>query len=384
MASSSKRQRTTRQRGSSSSQAPEVPPQPQPQVQPEPQPQPPHPINQHLSYLNHPNLSSYFDKLNTYEIQQDRYVNFVDLQHYDIDTIFQASRLYNLLDADNMDPCFPYLVKLFYTNMTSNEPNQTTAIMSNVLNNPIRVTIPLLGHILGIPFTGTLLKNVKMEDLNVLARMMNPNVRPDPPFNSNNLLPQARIVSRILSWSIIPKGGSYTYVSQNLLKATYSIMAELNINWARVIFDNIRKPTSRILHHGCFLTTIFKHFNVNVYMEGLEVQPHLPYFDRAALTRMALPYDPDDSDIEPQEEQGEEEEEEEEEVQAQQAPPPHHPGYDDIINRVNNLSMTQDRLVASHYVMQHQLSNIRDDQREMLEYQREMMRRFNEHFPPPQ
>jgi hypothetical protein len=161
-------------------------------------------------------------------------------------------------------------------------------------------------------------------------------------------------------------------------------MAELNINWARVIFDNLQKPTSRTLHHGCFLTTIFKYFNVNFFTEGLEVQPHLPYFDRAALSRMSLPYDPNDSDLEPQEEQGEEEEEEQAQAQQQQAPPPQHPGYDDIINRVNNLSMTQDRLVASHYVMQHQLSSMRDDQREMLEYQREMMRCFNEHFPPPQ
>lgn len=382
MASSSKRQRTTRLRGSSS----QVPPpqeQPQPQVQPEPQPQPP--LNQHLSYLNNPTLSTYFDKLNTYDIQQDRFVNFLELQNYDVDTLFQSSGLDTLLSCNNMTPCFPYLVKLFFTNMSTSEPHQTTAITSNVLNIPIRFTIPRLGSILGIPHTGTTLKSVKMDNPDVLGRMLYPNVRPEPGLNSNNLQPQARIISRILSWSIIPKSGSYSYVSQNLLKATYSIMAELNINWARVIFDNIQKPTSKTLHHGSFLTSIFKYFDVNLISEGLEVLPHLPYFDRSALSRMSLPYDPNDSDQESdQEEHGGDEGEEEEEQPQQQPPPPQHHGYDDLCDRVQRLSTTQDRLVASHYVMQYQLSSIRNDQASIRDNQMEMLRRFNEQFPPPQ
>jgi hypothetical protein len=91
---------------------------------------------------------------------------------------------------------------------------------------------------------------------------------------------------------------------------------------------------------------------------------------------MSLPYDPNAQDSgSEEEEQGNDEEEEEEEVQPPQQAP--HPGYDDLCDRVQRLSTTQDRLVASHYVMQYQLSSIREDQREML-------RRFNEQFPPPQ
>jgi mRNA deadenylase 3'-5' endonuclease subunit Ccr4 len=164
-------------------------------------------------------------------------------------------------------------------------------------------------------------------------------------------------------------------------------MAELNINWARVIFDNLQKSSSKTLHHGCFLTTIFRHFNVNLLMEGLEILPHLPYFDRTALSRMSLPYDPADSDQEQQgdsDQEEEEEEEGEEEHQQPQSPQPQapqapqqYPPYDDLCDQVQRLSTTQDRLVASHYVMQYQLSSIRENQEEML-------RRFNEQFPPPQ
>jgi hypothetical protein len=107
---------------------------------------------------------------------------------------------------------------------------------------------------------------------------------------------------------------------------------------------------------------------------------------------MSLPFDPYDQDSE-----NEEEEEEEDEEQIQVESPPHEPphvdqsvDYTDLVNRVQNLStnqerfsLTQDRLVASHYVMQHQLSNIRENQAEMMRYQEEMMNRFNQQFPPP-
>lgn len=266
-----------------------------------------------MSYLNNPTLSTKFDNFSTYDIQQDRFVNFLDLQNYDIDTLFEESGLANLLSIDNMTPCFPYLVKLFYTNMSTTSPPQTTAITSNVMNHPIRFSTPILGNILGIPHIGSSLKSIQMNNPEVLARMLYPNRQVKLGLNSiQDLRPQARIISRILSWSIIPKSGSYSYVSMNLLKATYGIMAEININWARVIYDNLTKPSSKTLNHGNFLTSIFKHF-----------------------------------------------------------------GYDDLCDRVQRLSTTQDRLVASHYVMQYQLSSIRDDQREML-------RRFNEQFPPPQ
>jgi len=393
MASSSKRQRTTTRRGSPS-QAPQIPPQPQPQVQPPPQPQPP--INVHLSFLNNPTLSTYFDKISTYDIQQDRFVNFLDLQNYDIDTLFEASGLLNLLSFNHMTPCFPYLVKLFYTNMETTTPPQPTALTSNVMNHPIRLSSSRLGSILDVPHVGSSLKSIKMNNPTVLSRMLFPDREPKAGLNSiQDLRPQARIISRILSWSIIPKSGSYSYVSLNLLKATYAIMAEMSINWARVIYDNLTKPTSKILHHGSFLTLIFKAFDVDLLMEGLEVLPQTPYFDRTALSRMSLPYDPNaqHSGSEEEEQSDNEEEEEEEEAPHQ----PHLPGYNDLIQRVDNLALAQGRVEATNYVVLNELSNLRRyqqaltaslrdlraDQRENRESNREILRRFNQQFPPP-
>ena len=291
MASSSKRQRTSRRGSSSAPTPPEEQPQPQPHAQPQP------PMNLHLSYLNNPILSTKFDKLSTYDIQQDRFVNFQDLQNYDIDTLFEESGIQNLLSFHNLTPCFPYLVKLFYTNMETTTPPQPPALTSNVMNHPIIFQCPRLGRILGVPHVGNSLKSIKMDNPVVLARMIFPGRLPIPGLNAiHDLQPQARIISRILAWSVIPKSGSYSYVSLNLLKATYAIMADIKINWARVIYDNLVKPTSKTLNHGNFLTTIFKAFDVNVLQDGLEVLPLTPYFDRAALSRMSLPYDPNAQD----------------------------------------------------------------------------------------
>jgi hypothetical protein len=125
----------------------------------------------------------------------------------------------------------------------------------------------------------------------------------------------------------------------------------------------------------------------------MDVLPNTPFFDRNALSRMSLPYDPDQqesgSEVEEEEEAKEEEEEEVNVAHSPQQAPPN-VEYEDLITRVQQLSTnqerfstTQDRLVASHYVMQYQLSSIRDNQTEMMRQQMEMMRRFNDQFPPP-
>ena len=337
------------------------------------------PSTSHLSYLLDPNLASTFEKFSTYDILQDRFVQFQDLQNYEVDTLFEASGLINLLSCDNMTPCFPFLVKLFYTNMTYTNPPQPNAIMSSVKNVPIKFSPQRLGNILTIPHTGLALKSIKIDNEEVIAKMLNPGVDVKPGLNATNLQPQARIISRILSWSMIPKSGSYSYISMTLLKCTYAILAGLNVNWAKIIYDNMTKPTSSTLYHGSFLTKVFQAFKIDVMSERIDVLPNTPYFDKVALSRMSLPYDPNQQEYGSG---GEEEEEEEEHVEVE-SPPIEEPqnvdntvDYSDLVNRVERMSTTQDRLVASHYVMQYQISHMRESQDELL-------RRFNQQFPPP-
>jgi hypothetical protein len=87
---------------------------------------------------------------------------------------------------------------------------------------------------------------------------------------------------------------------------------------------------------------------------------------------------------EEEEEEEEEEAEEEEEEQEQEAQPQEaNVDYEALVNRIESLSFSQNRLVASHHVLHHQVSRMKKDQADMLEYQREMLNRFNQHFPPP-
>jgi hypothetical protein len=285
--------------------------------------------------------------------------------------------------------------------MSFSTPPESQAIISSVKNIPIKFTTHRLGTILTIPNVGISLKSVKLDNEGVLGNMLTPGTQVKPGLDAMNLYPQARIISRILSWSIIPKSGSYSYISLNLLKATYAILAGLNVNWAKVIFDNLSKPSTKHLLHGSFVTKIFQAFKVDLLSET-DVLPNTIYFDRVALNRMSLPFDPQGQESESEEEEEEEEEgeeiEEEGEEQAHVATPPlQEPlpidpmaNYNDLVTRIEQLSTnqerfstTQDRLVASHYVMQYQLSNIRDNQNEMMRYQHEMLNRFNQQFPPP-
>jgi hypothetical protein len=112
-------------------------------------------------------------------------------QNYDIDTYFDETGLQNLLNFDNQNPCLPYLVKLFYTNMENSIPPQPTAITSNVLNKHITFQIPTLGRILGIPHSGSSLKAIKMNNEEILGKMLYPDIKPDHGLNSNTLRPEA-------------------------------------------------------------------------------------------------------------------------------------------------------------------------------------------------
>ena len=78
----------------------------------------------------------------------------------------------NLLSHDNMTPCFPILVKLFYTNMSFYTPPESQAIISSVKNIPIKFTTHRLGTILTIPNVGISLKSVKLDNEGVLGNML--------------------------------------------------------------------------------------------------------------------------------------------------------------------------------------------------------------------
>ena len=61
------------------------------------------------------------------------------------------------------------------------------------------------------------------------------------PMTNNKLKPIPRLIGCILAYNICPKIGSYNYYSRDLATCVYAIMAGLEVNWAKIIFDNIVK-----------------------------------------------------------------------------------------------------------------------------------------------
>ena len=76
-----------------------------------------------------------------------------------------------------------------------------------------------------------------------------------PPMTNTKLQPIPRLIGRILAYNICPKIGSYNYYSRDLASCVYAIMAGLEVNWAKVMFDTMVKEHSSFLPCGACLDT---------------------------------------------------------------------------------------------------------------------------------
>jgi len=350
------------------------------------------PDTSYLEYLRSPNLSKAFTQFSSKDVHQERFVNFNDFPNYDISNLFNQTGLRFIFSLDNKVACYPFLVMLFYTNLQATSPPPTRYIETIVKNITIKLTPTQLGTLLRVPTTGATLQSITIDNPAILQAMFEDGTNFQPGIFTRAFRPLPRLVGRIISHNILQKSGSFTYISNDLAKFVYAILGGIPINWSRIIYDTITKitPTST-LAHGCILTHIFRAFDVPLTSET-DIHTGTVPFDRFVIKRMHLPIDPMEVDEEEEEEeegenedqgkgqgQGEEEEDDDDEDSSYQG----NFDFDALITQVENLStnqskmiVTQDRLVASHYVMQHQLSRMRESQDEIL-------RRFNEQFPPP-
>jgi hypothetical protein len=330
------------------------------------------PDTAYLQFLNNPDLAKVFVRFSSQDVHQERFIKFQDFIHYPLEYLFKTTGLFDLLSIDNLVLCYPFLVRLFYTNLSSSTPPQNNFLESSVKNIHIKLTPKQIGNLLKVPSTGLSLNSITMDDDDILSTMLEDGETLNPHIFNRALRPLPRLIGRILSHNILQKSGSFTYISLDLAKYIYAIMGGLQVNWARVIYDNLIKSTSSSLDHGCILTHIFKAFGVQIDTESDVLSDVIP-FDRAVLKRMNIPFNPNEIDSD---------ENEEHESPPHEQPPPSSGeapfDYSGLVTNVENLSLnqtrmmgTQDRLVASHYVMQYQISHMRESQDELL-------RRFNE------
>ena len=120
-----------------------------------------------------------------------------------------------------------------------------------------------------------------MDNEEVLSHIFLPGQRP-PMTNTKFCL-----IGHILAYNICPKTGSYNYYSRDLATCVYAIMAGLEVNWAKIIFDTIVKDHTSFLPYGAFLSHVFRKFHIDLASETSIIKVFEPS-DRDVLQRMKL------------------------------------------------------------------------------------------------
>src|SRR5436189_4896007 len=128
---------------------------------------------------------------------------------------------------------------MFYANL-QREGNKNK-LVSTIHKVQVIITLRELGEILEIPYSGMRLEEVEIENDKYKDMITKPNSPSKVEYK--HLTPLGKIISRIVSYNILPKIGSYTHISNDQFKAMYAVVKHIEVNWARIIYEIIKtKP----------------------------------------------------------------------------------------------------------------------------------------------
>lgn len=113
---------------------------------------------------------------------------------------------------------------------------------------------------LSIPYTGEKFDEIKVEEDEYLQQIVKANSGAKIEYKHLTLL--GKIISRILSYNILPKTGSYTHISNDLLKGTYTVVKSLKVNWASLVYSIMKTRPTTFLPYGKYVTMILTSFKV--------------------------------------------------------------------------------------------------------------------------
>ena len=113
-----------------------------------------------------------------------------------------------------------------------------------------------LGRIISISYHGLSLNDIDMVDDEILSNIFLSGQ--GLPMTNNKLKSVPRLIGRILAYNICPKIRSYNYYSCDLATCVYAIMTGLEVNWVKIIFDNLVKEHTSFLHIEPFFLTFFR------------------------------------------------------------------------------------------------------------------------------
>ena len=109
------------------------------------------------AFLKNPALEDDFLRISSLEILPGRFVIYEDFNDYDIVSYLQNCGLYHMFSTDSGQDYYPFLIHLFYTNLTYEDNEDDVHIYSMVKGVNIKLSPKSLGRIFQFLITASLL-----------------------------------------------------------------------------------------------------------------------------------------------------------------------------------------------------------------------------------
>ena len=133
---------------------------------------------------------------------------------------------------------------MFYSNLDSRLVWDTESddwLWTSVYGQQIRLTPQIIGRLLNCSSTGENLYYIPdmrfIQRNNVTHQIWEEDM---PRFVSKYLRPKARLLTRMLINTVIPRLGSHEQITELEHKALYAIFNGTQVNWAQFIFDELK------------------------------------------------------------------------------------------------------------------------------------------------
>jgi hypothetical protein len=195
---------------------------------------------------------------------------YFDNHHIHLKELFEAQGWVNFLSLRQIQ--YTTLVKHFYTHFQF----EYNIITSYVKGKSISLSQSELASVLQVPRSGTIQRYtinswMVFEGYNPLEsiRQMcgNPSIEvPIRPKISEPTL-ESRLIHHIITHNILPRSGSYEYISYLDAFIIWCILNKIKLDFAFYVgwhMDACVKKKNGVLPYGLHITTIFNHFGVNV------------------------------------------------------------------------------------------------------------------------
>uniref|UniRef100_A0A2N9H020 Putative plant transposon protein domain-containing protein n=1 Tax=Fagus sylvatica TaxID=28930 RepID=A0A2N9H020_FAGSY len=196
--------------------------------------------------------------------------HYFDNHHIHLKELFEAQGWVNFLSLRQTQ--YTTLVKHFYTHFEY----QYNKITSYVNGKSISLSHSDLASVLQVPCSGTIQRYttnswMQFEGYNPLEsiRQMcgNPSIEVPVRPKISELTLESRLIHHIITHNILPRSGSYEYISYLDAFIIWCILNKVKLDLAFYVgwhMDTCVKKKNGALPYGLHITTILNHFKVNV------------------------------------------------------------------------------------------------------------------------